>query len=188
MALAFQRLANWQPFAAQGWKAGEEWGGAAAAAGVIAIEALCLYPAFLTFTMDFGLVVSPTHPDSFRSAGELRITREVAAALAIAGEFLAEITGAGQVICAVALDGFRGAVSEAETGDNVGFGTRGLGTAPSPFDDATRATSLELRDTPETVGRRLLDRWIAAFCPEDDLDPWERLVPTTQRGGPQGSP
>jgi hypothetical protein len=156
-------LVNWRPAGTTGWTAGnaggtpEELAERETAAGVL------VYPARLTFQVTIPLAVGEhKEPLPYLCAYEGRFAAELWAMLAFAGHFFASADGIGPLHVAVLLAGFNGALAYAATQ-----------AIPEAFDHLPQAThgdiaaevasALELRQTPETLGQRLLDRWLVAF-------------------------
>jgi hypothetical protein len=138
-----------------------------------------LYPATLSFQIQLGLAIPAPHDSSnilYRTARELEVIRELTACLSIAGEYFANVDGAGLLLVAAELSGFGGATSETETNNAVRKPPVTLPEAPSTVQGATRANALDLRDAPELVARSLIERWLPAFW-RNERDPFELIVP-----------
>jgi hypothetical protein len=111
-------------------------------------------------------------------AREDELVYELIPMLAMAGEYFSDVDGGGHLLTAIWLRGFNGAESQVARHRNWSGGLPG---APDGVRSDARASAIDLRDEPEHVARRLIERWLPAFYrdvedPQRDL--FELIVPT----------
>jgi hypothetical protein len=161
MVRSFNALSQWEPHGVAGWASGEEASLGSAHADRQRFGATLAYPARLSFQAHWGLDFADANNQRlYISAREIDIAYELAGMLAIAGEYFMEIEGAGLLVAAMKLKGFQGALSQ------LGTQTGKLSELPGALDGvntATETSALELRDTPELAGRRLIENWLPPF-------------------------
>jgi hypothetical protein len=137
------------------------------------------YPARLSFQARWGLVVPMTvaGQEAYRVARELEVIRDVPALLATAGEYFAEVAGAGLLVAGARLRGFAGAKSVRliDMGSMIAP-VAALPDAPDGVRGTARSSALALRDQPEETARELIERWLPAFY-RDASDPFREVVP-----------
>jgi len=101
--------------------------------------------------------------------------------LAIAGEYFAEVDGAGLLVAGIRLTGFDGAKSECATNCAPAVPPGpilGLPGAPDGVVGTARANALDLRDEPEWTSRVLIERWLPQFFrDEHGRDTFEIVIP-----------
>jgi hypothetical protein len=121
------------------------------------------YPARLSFQATWPLAVEgPGGAGGYRCAHEQDVALAVTISLSFAGQFLSQIDGVGPLGCAVALEGFDGAVSFKATHAQPGLSSSGMRQATNAQQAATASTG-ELRERAEAVSQRLVDPWLVAF-------------------------
>jgi len=157
----FNALGQWQPHGVAGWWSGEKASLGSAHANRQRFGATLAYPARLSFQANWGLDFADANDQRlYVSAREVDVAYELAAMLAIAGEYFMEIEGAGLLVAGMKLKGFQGALSQ------LGTQTGKLNELPGALDGvstATETSTLELRDMPELAARRLIENWLPPF-------------------------
>jgi hypothetical protein len=177
-------LADWQPREADGWQATNAGAGNCTIAPQVEPHTLiagCLsYPACLSFMVLLGLHWERAVPSrNLRSAREIDLLYELVVLLAISGEYFSGVSGGAHLFVEARLSGFAGAKSQAV----ISSGTTGdldaalRPPAPDGLTQAARTSAAELRDTPESVARRLIERWLPAFY-TDDRDLFSLVIPS----------
>lgn len=177
-------LADWQPREADGWQATNAGAGNGTIAPQVEPHTLiagCLsYPACLSFMVLLGLRWERAAPSrNLRSAREIDLLYELIALLAISGEYFSYVSGGAHLFAEARLSGFAGAKSQTVISSGS-MGDLDAALRPSAPDGLTQAAStsaVELRDTPELVARRLIERWLPAFY-SDDRDLFSLVVPS----------
>lgn len=174
----WKSLSNWEPLEADGWFASLPQGPLSGSTDQH-FSATLTYPARLSFLAQYALTV----PDgqggtSYKVAREDELVYELIPMLAMAGEYFSEVDGGGHLFTAIWLRGFNGA--ESQVARHRGW-SGGLPGAPDGVRSDARASAIDLRDEPEHVARRLIERWLPAFYrdvedPQRDL--FELIVPT----------
>jgi hypothetical protein len=161
--LLARSLSKWQPEGTTGWTAGSADGTPEELARRTTVAAVLVYPARLTFQVTIPLGLGEhNEPLPYYCAYEGRFAAELWAMLCFAGHFFTTPVGIGPLHVAVHLAGFNGALAY--------HATR---ATPEPFnhlpgathgDIGTQVTSpLDLRQAPETLAQRVLDRWLVPF-------------------------
>jgi hypothetical protein len=140
------------------------------------------YPARLSFQIRWGLGVGDSNgTELYRCAREFEVIRDTTACLAIAGDYFAEVDGAGLLVAGARLSGFDGAKSEGGTQRALAVPPEWLLPLPGAPDGVTgtaRVNALDLREEPEATARALLERWLPQFfTDEHGRDPFEIVVP-----------
>jgi hypothetical protein len=157
----FKQLGAWQPNGVAGWAAGKDERVSSNRSDAQRFGASLAYAGRLSFQAQWGLHIVDAHDQPmYLSAREIDVARELTAMLAIAGEYFASVTGAGLLSAGLRLRGFDKAISQ------LGTETGRLGELPGSLDGVTTATATsphELRDTPETAARTLIENWLPPF-------------------------
>jgi hypothetical protein len=141
------------------------------------------YPARLSFQARWGLVVEDprSSQELYRCAREFEVIRDATACLAIAGEYFAEVDGAGLLVAGARLTGFDGAKSQWATNCAPAIPPErllALPGAPDGVRGTARVNALDLRDEPEATARVLLERWLPQFYRDEyERDAFEIVVP-----------
>ena len=157
-------LHPWTATGTSGWVAGDASGDEGHLARHDTAAALLRYPAHLIMQTTFPLVVGGTDSSpGYLCAYEWRVAVEVWSMLTFAGEFLSEAEGGGIVVCGLHLAGFAGAVSFHASRGREGLPVEHLPRAAAGLVDSALTGSVELRDKPEEVAQRMLDRWLVSF-------------------------
>ena len=170
----FYALAAWAPERENGWLARSRHD-PATDPGKTAVFGLLTYPDKLAFQARWGLLVqdTPGRPPR-KTAQEPGVAGELAGLLAFAGEYFGTVHGGGLLRAELELRGFDGAKSASRFGNNPPLDA-GAPSAPNGIHHEIVAGTFEFSDTPDELALRLIDRWLAAFCPEsEDFFRWIR--------------
>jgi Putative DNA-binding domain len=186
VGVLFRYLASWSAMGAAGWTAGQGGQPSPAFPGT-QYAATMVYQARLSFQARWGLVAQRpvASQEPYRVARELEVIRDVTALLAIAGEYFAEVNGAGLLIAGARLSGFDGAKSVRliDMGSAMMAPVATLPAAPDGVRGTARSSALALRDEPAETARELIERWLPAFY-GDGSDPFREVVPAPSPASP----
>jgi hypothetical protein len=169
---ALDWLRAWEPLGTVGWTTGHMLNDQNAMLSKPAYAATLAYPATFSFLYSLPLCVRTEDGNDtpvYKGAWEWMVAVEASAALAIAGEWLQHVEAAGPVVSMLALGGWDSAVPFYATRARADVTGPSITPAPGHSVQATVATAHEMREDPTAVARRLLDRWLVAFYPDDKL-------------------
>jgi hypothetical protein len=165
---ATDALTEWRAWDTVGWMAGSLSGITSNAEDPPQVAGFFGYPAALSFQARFGLTVrSDRQHELYRSAREPSVAIELMAMLVFAAEYFVATLGGGLLHAELSVSGFGGAKSIGQTRNRPG----GFEYAPGAPDicQADRiAGAYELLDDPEAASLSLIERWLPAFCSQDD--------------------
>jgi|GEM_PF-6451873 hypothetical protein len=162
-------LAKWEPLEADGWFANARLDGPLRGVQERHLSATLTYPARLSFLAQYPLTVAAGGGRApFKTARETDVAYELVSMLAVAGEYFSEVDGGGHLLAAIRLSGFGGA--ESEVGRDSGW-VDALPGAPAGIDADARTDAVDLRDEPEQLARRLVERWLPPFYRDALSDP-----------------
>jgi hypothetical protein len=175
---AWNAITDWEPLEVDGWFANQPRDPLSGSTDKH-FSATLTYPARLSFLAQYALTV----PDgqggtSYKVAREDELAYELIALLAMAGEYFSEVDGGGHLLTAIWLRGFNGAESQVARQRRW---SGGLPSAPDGVKSDARVSAIALRDEPERVARRLIERWLPAFYRDVEDPPrdlFELIVPT----------
>jgi hypothetical protein len=162
---------GWEPDGVDGWSAGRATTAAATLFSRETAAAVLRYPAHQLWQVTLPLTRARDVAEQldYACARERQLVRELMATLHLAGQWACDFEAAGRVQVAVELAGFKDAKPFEATRGRAGVDTSDMVGAPSGITATVPTSSLELRDAPTDVARRLIDRWLAAFCPGGDV-------------------
>jgi hypothetical protein len=171
-------IAQWEPLGVDGWFANLPQDPLSGSSDKH-FSATLTYPARLCFLAQYAVTVPEGRGGtSYKVAREDELVYDLIALLAMAGEYFTEVEGGGHLLAAISLRGFKDAESQfARNG-------RWQGTLPGAADGVkadARASAIDLRDEPEQVARRMIERWLPAFYRDAEDPPrdlFQVIVPT----------
>jgi hypothetical protein len=168
--LGYLQRRGWRPDGVEGWVAGLVKNDAATLWRTNTVAGVLRYPShiLLQVTMPLALSVEGESLD-YDCAYEWMVVRETVAALAFIGSWFAGFPAAGGCQVAVGLRGFSEAVPYAATRAEPGMDAGLYEPAPDSMADATNTSAIELTESPDAVGRRLIERWVAGAGGGPDL-------------------
>jgi hypothetical protein len=161
---------SWKADGVEGWSAGRATDAAAVVWQKSTYACVLRYPSHVLLQVTLPLSVSEEGPQlDYACAYEWRVALETVAGLAFLGNWFADFQSAGGCEVALGLRGFGDSVPYKATRASVGLDTSHLEPAPASMAEATATAAIELRESPDVVARRLLERWLASFYQGGDL-------------------
>lgn len=171
-------IAHWEPLGVDGWFANLPRGPLTGSSDKH-FSATLTYPARLCFLAQYAVTVQDGQGGtSYKVAREDELVYDLVALLAMAGEYFSEVDGGGHLLAAISLRGF--AQAESQVARHRGWSGALPGASDGIKSDA-RASAIAMRDEPEQVARRLIERWLPAFYRDVEDPPrdlFELIVPT----------
>jgi hypothetical protein len=172
-ANAFDFLKEWTPRGTIGWQAGQTSDNFETLRRARTVAAICKHDLSLSFFATLGL--EGADGQGF-CANEQIWTAESLAFLSIAGHFFREVPGAAILRAGLRLQGLDGAASNAIS-RGIAFHDNQPRAADSNYLEQTQTSAGEAAVEPVLVARRLLDRLLVSFVPEE-ADTFLRLQST----------
>lgn len=172
LTVAFDLMNAWTPRGAVGWQAGVTYDNFEQLRGVRTSAAVCTHELKMCF---YATMELSAEGGAGKLAFEHLWAAETIALLSVAGSFLREVSAASILRVELGLDGLEGALASATNQGSV-LDSPQL-RATGGYMERTRSSSIELVGDPETVARRLLDRFFVSFVPQNS-DTFVRLRST----------
>lgn len=163
-AVAFDFLSKgWRPYGSLGWQAGFTSAEFETLRTGRTAAAVCRHDLAMSFmaTVPLGIGGGPG-----LCAYEHLWTAEALAFLLIAGNFLADVPGAAMLDLDIEVQGLGGSVSWVLC-QGLNLNTVDLRASDSNYLERTQATPREILKDPVEVARRMLDRLLISFVPEE---------------------